>query len=99
MSELIDKRQWDVHAAYRLGREARVTYYERLLHSMIEMLQDAQNFMPIDDLPDVSRSVERVLLELEDTWTMVSLWKTAAVARRAGQRLPKRAVCDPNRAS
>jgi hypothetical protein len=99
MSELIDRRQGEVHAAYRLGREVRVTYYERLLHSMIEMLQDAQNFMPIDDLPDVSRSVERVLLELEDTWTMVSLWKTAALARRAGQGWPKRAVRDPNRAS
>jgi hypothetical protein len=99
MSELIDKRQWEVHAAYRLGWEARVTYYERLLRSIIEMLQDAQNFMPIDDIPDVSRSLERVLLELEDTWTMVSLWKTAELARRAGQRLPKRSVRDPNRAS
>jgi hypothetical protein len=99
MSELIDRRQWEVHAAYRLGREARVTYYERLLHSMIEMLQDAQNFMPIDDIPDVSRSLERVLFELEDTWTMVSLWKTAALARRAGQRWPKRSLRDPNGAS
>ncbi|HKO25288.1 MAG TPA: hypothetical protein VJY65_11205 [Chloroflexota bacterium] len=99
MSELIDKRQWDVHAAYRLGWETRVTYYERLLRSIIEMLQDAQNFMQIDDIPDVNRSLERVLLELEDTWTMVSLWKTAELARRAGQQLPKRSVRDPNRAS
>jgi len=46
-----------------------------------------------------SRSLERVLLEVEDTWTMVSLWKTAELAQRAGQRLPKRSVRDPNRAS
>jgi hypothetical protein len=89
MSELIDKRQWEVHAAYRLGWEARVSYYERLLRSVMEMLQDAQNLMKIDDIPDVSRSLERVLLELEDTWTMVSLKKTEELARRAGQRLPK----------
>jgi len=99
VSELIDKRQWEVHAAYRLGWEGRVTYYERLLRSIIEMLQDAQNFMPINDIPDVHCSLERVLPELEDTWSMVSLWKTAEVARRAGGRWPKRSVRDPNRAS
>jgi hypothetical protein len=99
MSELMDKRQWDAPVAYRLGWERRVRYYERLLHSIMEMLQDAQNFMPIDDIPDVSRSLERILLEVEDTGTMVSLWKTAELARRAEQRLPKGSVRDPNRAS
>ena len=81
--------QWAVHAADRKGWEVRLTYYERLLRSVMEMLQDAQNLMKIDDIPGVNPSLERVLLELEDTWTMVSLKKTEELARRAGQRLPK----------
>jgi hypothetical protein len=53
----------------------------------------------IDDIPDVSRSLRRVLIELEGTWTMVSLWTTKELSRRSGQRLPERFGHDPNGAS
>jgi hypothetical protein len=99
MSELIDKHQWEVQAAYRLGWEVRVSYYERLLRGILELLQDAQNLMKIDDMSDVTRSLGRVLSELEDTLTMVTLWKTEGVSRHAGRRLPERSGHNPNGAS
>ena len=96
MSELIDKHQWEVHAAYRLGWEVRVSYYERLLRGIMEMVQDAQNLMKIDNMADVIHSLGRVLSELEDTVTMVTLWTTEGLSRRAGRCLPERSGHDPN---
>ena len=42
--------QWAVHAAYRKGWEVRLTYYERLLRSVMEMLEAAHPIMKADDL-------------------------------------------------
>jgi hypothetical protein len=99
MSEPLDKHQWKVHAAHRPGWEGRVGYYERLLRGIMEMLQDAENLMKIDDTSDLIRSLERVMIELEDVWTLVSAWKTEELSRPAGQRLPARPWHDPNGAS
>jgi hypothetical protein len=84
VSEVIDKHRWDVHAAYRLGWEVRVSYYERLLRGIITMLEDAQNLMKVDDMSEVIRSLGRVLIELEKTWALIAIWKTEELARHTG---------------
>jgi hypothetical protein len=96
MNTRIDKHQWEVRAAYRLGWEVRVSCYERLLRSIIMMLEDVQNLMKVDDMPDAIRNLGRVLIELEDTLAMVNLRKTEELA---GRRLPERAGHDRNGAS
>jgi hypothetical protein len=65
----------------------------------MEMLQDAQNLMKIDDMTDVVRSLGSVLSDLEDTWTMVRVWKTEELSQRAGRRLAERSGHGPNGAS
>jgi hypothetical protein len=99
MSELIDKHQWEIRAAYRLGWEIRAHYYERLLRNTIELLEGAQDVMKVDDMSDAIRSLGRALVELEETWAMVARWKTEQMARRTGQRLVDRSGHDPDEAS
>src|SRR5919201_6666298 len=79
--------QWAVHADYRKGREARLTYYERLLRSVMEMLEAAHPVMKADDLSEELRYVGRAMIELEDAWTALALKKTAAVAHADEQSL------------
>jgi hypothetical protein len=79
--------QWAVHAAYRKGWEVRLTYYERLLHSVMEMLEAAHSVMQADDLSEELRCVGRAMIDLEDAWTALALKKTAAVARADEQTL------------
>ena len=79
--------QWAVHAAYRKGWEVRLTYYERLLRSIMEMLEDAQAMMKVDDLTEELRSVARAVIELEDAWGALSLKRNASLMR-ASERSP-----------
>jgi hypothetical protein len=44
--------QWAVHAADRKGWEVRLTYYEGLLHSVMQMLDAAHSVMKADDLSE-----------------------------------------------
>jgi hypothetical protein len=60
--------EWEVRAAYRIGWEVRLAYYERLLRSVMEMLEAAQSIMRADDLTEELRGVTRALVELEDAW-------------------------------
>ena len=79
--------QWAVHAADRKGWEVRLTYYEGLLHSVMQMLDAAHSVMKADDLSEELRSVGRAMIELEDAWAALALKKTAALARADEQRL------------
>ena len=79
--------QWAVHAAYRTGWELRLTYYERLLRSVLEMLEAAHSVMKADDLSEELRHVGRAMIELEDAWAALALKKTAALARAHEQSL------------
>ena len=84
--------QWAVHAADRKGWEVRLTSYERLLRSVMEMLDAAHSVMKADDLSEELRYVGRAMIELEEAWAALALKKTAALARADEQslRLPER---------
>src|SRR5918912_506155 len=79
--------QWAGHADYRKGREVRLSSYERLLRSVMEMLEAAHSVMKADDLSEELRHVGRAMIELEDAWAALALKKTAALARADEQSL------------
>ena len=79
--------QWAVHAAYRKGWEVRLTYYERLLRSVMEMLDATHSVMQTDDLSEELRYVGRAMIELEEAWAALALKKSAALARAHEQSL------------
>ena len=55
MTTRVDKHQWEVHAAYRLGWEVRISYYQRLVRGIRAMLVETQNLMKVDDMDDAIR--------------------------------------------
>ena len=79
--------QWAVHAAYRKGWEVRLTYYEQLLRSVMEMLEATHSVMKAEDLVEELRYVGRAMIELEEAWAALALKKTAALARADEQSL------------
>jgi hypothetical protein len=95
VSELEKRHQWEVHAAYRLGWEIRVSYYERMLRSIVVMLEDAQNLMKIDDMHEVISILGRAVVQLEDAWAMIALTKAEELSRREEQCLLDGSDHDP----
>jgi hypothetical protein len=87
MDQPSEELQWAVHAAYRKGWEVRLTSYERLLRSVMEMLDAAHSVMKADDLSEELRYVGRAMIELEEAWAALALKKTAALARADEQSL------------
>ena len=85
MDQPNEGRQWAVPAADRKGWEVRLTSYERLLRSVMEMLEAAHCIMKADDLTEEQRGVARALIELEDAWAALALKTSASVARADGQ--------------
>jgi hypothetical protein len=79
--------QWAVHAADRKGWEVRLTSYERLLRSVMEMLEATHSVMKAEDLVEELRYVGRAMIELEEAWAALALKKTAALARADEQSL------------
>jgi hypothetical protein len=79
--------QWAVHAAYRKGWEERLTAYERLLRSVMEMLEATHSVMKTDDLIEVPQYVGRAMIELEEARAALALKKTATLARADEQSL------------
>src|ERR687886_3002685 len=91
--------QWPVHAAHRKGWEVRLTYYERLLRSVMEMLEATHSVMKAEDLSEELRYVGRAMIELEEAWAALALKKSTALARAAEQSLrqPEREAVGPPR--
>src|ERR687888_1941774 len=85
MDQPSEELQWAVHAADRKGWEVRLTSYERLLRSVMEMLEAAHSVMKADDLSEELRYVGRAMIELEDAWAALAL-KTSAVVARADEQ-------------
>jgi hypothetical protein len=60
----------------RAGWDIRLKYYERMLRSMLTMLEDSLRLMKADDMPDVVCRLTQVALALEDTWALVASLRT-----------------------
>ena len=82
MHDPIHEHQWHVRAAYRKGWEVRMAYYDRLLRSMIELIEGAVRIMKVDGLSGATEDLRKALLIIENAWATVSLECTSALAPR-----------------
>jgi hypothetical protein len=85
MHDPVREHQWDIHAAYRKGWEERMAYYDRLLHSMMELIEGAVRIMKVDGLSEATEDLRKAFLAIENAWATVSWEWTAALAARENQ--------------
>ena len=85
MHDPIPEQQWDVRAAYRKGWEVRMDYYDRLLHTMMELIESAVRIMKADGLSEATEDLRKAFLAIENAWATVSWEWTAALAARENQ--------------
>jgi hypothetical protein len=85
MDDPIHEHQWDVRAAYRKGWEERMAYYDRLLHTMMELIEGAVRIMKVDGLSEATEDLRKAFLAIENAWATVSWEWTAALAARENQ--------------
>jgi hypothetical protein len=85
MHDPIHEHQWNIRAAYRKGWEVRVSYYDRLLHSVMDLIEGAVEIMKVDGLSEAVEELRKALLIIENAWATVSLEWTSALAARENQ--------------
>jgi hypothetical protein len=70
MNDPIAEHQWDV----------RMAHYDRLLHSMMELIQGTVKIMRLDGLSETIEELRKAFLAIEDAWATVSLeWTSSLV--------------------
>jgi hypothetical protein len=62
-----------------------MAYYDRLLHSMMELIQSTVRIMKVDGLSEASEDLRKAFLAIENAWATVSWEWTAALAARQNQ--------------
>jgi hypothetical protein len=63
-----------------------MAYYDRLLHSVMELIEGAVRVMKVDGLSGATEDLGKALLMIEDAWTTVSLEWTSALAARENKK-------------
>jgi hypothetical protein len=66
MHDPIHEHQWNIRAAYRKGWEVRVSYYDRLLHSVMDLIEGAVEIMKVDGLSEAVEELRKALLIIEN---------------------------------
>jgi hypothetical protein len=66
--------------AYKKGWEARMAYYDRLLRSVMELLDSTVKIMTVDGMSEASEDLRKALLATEDAWATVSWQRTSPLA-------------------
>ena len=59
-----------------------MAYYDRLLRSMMEVIQGTVRIMKVDGLSEAIEQLRKAALEIENAWATVSLEWTSALAAR-----------------
>src|ERR671930_201682 len=80
MPDPVYEQQWEVRMAYKKGWEVRMAYYDRLLRSVMEMIEDTVKIMKVDGMSEVAEDLWKALLAIEDAWATLSLEKSSLVA-------------------
>jgi hypothetical protein len=76
----VPKQPWEVRIAYKKGWEVRVAYYDRLLRSVMEMIEGTVKIMKVDGMSEAAEDLGKALLAIEDAWATLSLEKSSLVA-------------------
>jgi hypothetical protein len=74
--------------AYKKGWEVRMAYYDRLLRSVMEMIEATVKIMKVDGMSEAVQDLAKALLAIEDAWATVALEKSAALVAHEQEREP-----------
>ena len=86
MSNPIHEQSWEVRMAYKKGWEVRMNYYDRLLRSVMEMIESTVKMMNVDGVSEVVEDLGKALLAIEDAWARLALEKSSALVASEGER-------------
>ena len=79
MPDLIHEQPWEVRIAYKKGWEIRMAYYDRLLRSVMEMIEATVKIMKVDGMSEAVEDLGKALLAIEDAWATLALEKSSAL--------------------
>ena len=65
--------------AYKKGWEIRMAYYDRLLRSVMEMIEATVKIMKVDGMSEEVEDLVKALLAIEDAWSRLALEKSLAL--------------------
>ena len=82
MPDLIHEQQWEVRMAYKKGWEVRMAYYDRLLRSVMEMIEGTVKIMKVDGMAEAVEDLGKALLAIEDAWATLALEKSSSLVAR-----------------
>jgi hypothetical protein len=68
--------------AYKKGCEVRMAYYDRLLRSVMEMIEATVKMMKVDGMSEAVEDLGKALLAIEDAWTTVAAEKSSVLVAR-----------------
>jgi hypothetical protein len=75
----------DVRMAYKNGWDVRMANYDRLLRSVMEMIQAIVKIMKADGMSEAGEDLGKALLAIEDAWAKLAV---SALADCEGEREP-----------
>jgi hypothetical protein len=79
MPHPVHEQQWEVRLAYKKGWEVRMAYYDRLLRSVMEMIEATVKIMKVDGMPEAVEDLGKALLAIEDAWATLALEKSSSL--------------------
>src|SRR5919205_864755 len=88
MRDPVPEQAWEVRMAYKKGWEVRMAYYDRLLRSMMEMIEGTVKIMKVDGMSEAGQDLTKALLAIEDAWATLALEKSSSLVAR--EREPRR---------
>ena len=68
--------------AYKKGWEVRMAYYDRLLRSVMEMIEGTVKIMKADGMSEAVEDLGKALLAIEDAWATLALEKSSSLVAR-----------------
>ena len=82
MADPVYEQQWEVRIAYKKGWEVRMAYYDRLLLSMMGLLESVMKILKVDGMSEAVEDLGKALLAIEDAWATLALEKSSALDAR-----------------
>jgi hypothetical protein len=83
--DTVHEQQWEVRMAYKKGWEVRMAYYDRLLRSVMEMIEGTVKIMKVDGMSEAVEDLGKALLAIEDAWATLALEKSSALIVRESE--------------
>ena len=73
---------------YEKALEVRMAYYDRLLHSVMEMIEGTVKIMKADGMSKSAEDLRTALRAIEDAWATLAVEKASALAGTGKEREP-----------